>query len=416
MTDEQKKNNSLLNRLIVYKGTSDDLIFWVLTDVLFLSSVKGFTDVQISMLFTGGFWGSLILSYPYFRIIKKLRIQTGMILNQTLLLIASLMLLLSRSIVTMMIAQCIYYVAVDSFGIAEIFIHDLCRKSAGKRDFVKCTSRSASLYGVLSMIFALQIYPLMQINGSLPMILGACMTVYSLVFVILIARDSKDMVPFQKESPEIQEKKTGFGRLTWIYIVLAVFTSTFLAVSLTNLKILLNDNITMVYGAGRAVALFSGMIIVTRAAKILGNVIPDLVQKKVRKYQGVAVGVTGTALIAMVLILLSFSFPQSSAVLVGIGITIVYMMFDPLCNITHYLFVNGLSEQQELSAIFTVTLAGNVLQAVLSSIVTLLLARGAMHGVMQLLTAVAVLAVIISILGLCVYRRTKKAARENKNA
>jgi len=411
MTDEQKKNNRLLNKLIIYMGFSDDLIFWVLTDILFLSTVKGFSDVQISMFFTVGFWGSLLLSYPYFRLIKKLKLQTGMVINEILFLAASLMLLLSQSIVLMMIAQCLYCIALDTFSIGDVLVHDLCRKSEGRRDFVKCRSQRATLYGVLSLIFALMVYSLMKVNASLPMIIQTGLTVCSLVLVLIIAKESKERVPFQKDSQTVSNKKTKFNNLTWTYILLAVFTSAFLALFLTNSKILLNDDATTLYGAERAVEIFSSIIIATRVAKIIGNSIPPLIRKKVKKYQGVAVAVVAVLLIAMSLTLLSFSYPQASAILVGISIVVVYLVFDPLCSITKYLFINGLSEQQELSAIFTVNMSGNILQAVISSIITIILVKGTMLGVMQLIALFAIISLIISIIGLCIYRRLHKTSK-----
>jgi len=102
---------------------------------------------------------------------------------------------------------------------------------------------------------------------------------------------------------------------------------------------------------------------------------------------------------------------QSSPILVSISIAIVCTVFDPLYNTTRYLFLNGLSGQQELSAIYIVNLAGNILNSVLSSIITLLLVRGTMLDVMQILTLVAVITLLISILGLYFYRRRLSAGK-----
>lgn len=57
---EQERVHRLKIATLIFKGTSDDLLFWVLIDTLFLTVVKGFTDVEVSLVFTVSFWVALL--------------------------------------------------------------------------------------------------------------------------------------------------------------------------------------------------------------------------------------------------------------------------------------------------------------------------------------------------------------------
>lgn len=46
---EQKRIHRLKVAALIFKGTSDDLFFWVLIDTLFLTQVKGFSVTEVSL-------------------------------------------------------------------------------------------------------------------------------------------------------------------------------------------------------------------------------------------------------------------------------------------------------------------------------------------------------------------------------
>ena len=69
-----KKTGAFPNALFcIYQAVSDDMIFWAMFDVLFLTMNKGFTMVQVSLLFTISYWVAIALQVPSYYLSRKIK-------------------------------------------------------------------------------------------------------------------------------------------------------------------------------------------------------------------------------------------------------------------------------------------------------------------------------------------------------
>ena len=74
-----------------YSGLSDDLLFWIVIDTLFLTIVKGFTASQIVSLTSISLMAYIIFQIPFLKLIKKIGNTKSVRLGSSIFLISSIL-------------------------------------------------------------------------------------------------------------------------------------------------------------------------------------------------------------------------------------------------------------------------------------------------------------------------------------
>ena len=140
---EKQLTKSFPNKLFcIYQATSDDMIFWAMFDVLFLTMNKGFTMVQVSLLFTISYWISIVLQGPSYYFSKKLGAGSSVVTGAFMFLTAALMITFGNSFVVITIGQCISLVAGSFQKMSSVILKDVTHRLGKKQDYVNLMSIS----------------------------------------------------------------------------------------------------------------------------------------------------------------------------------------------------------------------------------------------------------------------------------
>ncbi len=183
---EQERVHRLKIATIIFKGTSDDLLFWVLIDTLFLTAVRGFTATEVSLAFTVSFWVALLFKRFAYESIKRMRVGKSIVFSAVLFLAAAVLITLGPNLPIVIAGQCLYEIAPDFYDVSAILMRDICDRDKKGRDFVRSSALASTMYSVITLVTALLIDPLMNANPFLPMIICIVSRVFSLVLAVEI--------------------------------------------------------------------------------------------------------------------------------------------------------------------------------------------------------------------------------------
>lgn len=118
------KKRALLSTKIFpwFIGFSDDLMFYIVVNTLFLTIVKNLTTSQITFLTTISSLSYIILQKPFLRIIKKIGNTYAVRTGTTMLLIGSIILTFGNSYIILMIGHIIYSLSFIFKTMAKVML------------------------------------------------------------------------------------------------------------------------------------------------------------------------------------------------------------------------------------------------------------------------------------------------------
>lgn len=396
---KQKHVHRLKLATLVFKGTSGDLLFWALIDTLFLTQVNGFTVTEVSLIFTVAFWVALPFKSLSYGFIRKMKVSNALIWSAILFLASSLLITFGPTLPFVMAGQCLYVIAPVFYEVSGVLLKELCKRDTAGKDFVESSSLASTLYSSITLIAALLISPLMTVNPYLPMIICIAMRVFSLVLAIGIGVSAKDFAGLNQRRKPILKGRY-FDRSTVSYLFMAAFFGAFCSLSVSYLKLLLQDNLAAVFSETAVVTAFSACIIATRVVKVFGNRISGGSKTHGIEYVKLCLLLAGGGIIAVSFGLVGVMLTGIPAVgAAAIGLLFAYLIFDPMFDVLSFLTIENLNDAQCLTAIYTKGLLRDLVSAVVSSIITAVLAVKSYAGVMVLLILMALVVLYFGVIG-----------------
>lgn len=177
-----KKNNWLY---VLYQSFTSDLLFWIVIDNLYLTTVKGFEAFQVVLITMLGIVFSLIL-YPLTNIVvKKTNNKTSIILGSVCYIIAIILFVFCKSIYGFIIAQTFYNMSNPFRAVSSIMLKNNLKKLDCQDQFVKWQSYGKLGYSIITLIISLFAGVLFNVYAYLPLILAFVGAVVGLIFAIL---------------------------------------------------------------------------------------------------------------------------------------------------------------------------------------------------------------------------------------
>lgn len=405
-TTEKNQTQGLRTLLCVFKGTSGDLLFWAMIDTLFLSTVKGYSAEQISLLFSLAFWGALILKYPCYRIARALKVGTTLLIGTLIFLCSAVTITFSRSFWLIAVGQCLYIIAPDFFSVSDILLRDVCSRTA-QGDFLRCRTFSSSLYAALTLLAALFVNPLMKRNAYLPMYLCIGMRGFSLILALILLVRSTGINARKEAILPGAVRKTFLG--TGLYCLAgAVLFGTVFSLANTYTKLLLQDDLERIFDSALALQYFSWAVIGTRIAKLLGNFLFQTLRRKSTDYHRMTLLLSGILVLVPVFTLSAVLFPDTAAFLpVGAGLILLFLVYDPMLSLQRFLLINKLDHAQSVAMLFAKSALSVLMNALFSSAATLILLKSSLNGVVVLIL------LLIICMAFCVFMNSRRSARQS---
>lgn len=181
------KKIKLINKIYPwYSGLSNDLIFYIAINTIWLAVVKCFSPSQITFLFTISSLFVILFQVPFLLIIRKIGNTASIRVGMLLLFIASIILTFSNNYLIFCIASILVEVAFIFKMMDGILLKNNLEYQNKSDEYIKVRSKSNFIYSVSTAIITLFVGLLFKVHQYLPMILGIIICLICFVFSCII--------------------------------------------------------------------------------------------------------------------------------------------------------------------------------------------------------------------------------------
>ena len=170
---------------VLNQALTMDLVFWIVVENLFLTTVKNFTAFDIVLSLMAGMAGSLLF-YPLINLIaRKTPRRFSLIARPVMRTIAMVMFTLCNTIYGVIVAN-IIYISAGTFGtVHNVMLKNNLKAQNREKEYLKWQSYGQLGYSILTLIVSFTSGFLFNVSPYLPMILGIVVIVFGLVTSIL---------------------------------------------------------------------------------------------------------------------------------------------------------------------------------------------------------------------------------------
>ena len=398
----------------LYQSTSDDLMFWCWFDVLILSMNYGFSMTRISLLFSVSFWVALAMKAPANALAKKLGAARCVLLSAAMFLSAALLLTFGSTFIVAVVGQSIYLVAGSFQEMATVIAKKAAERDPANVDYMKLMSTTGVIFSVISLIAAISMSWLYEIDKNLPMYICIGFCLNSCVLAYFISKyDEEDTKESQRTRRETLPgmKMRSFDKTTLSCLFLSVLFMVIFYVSGDYLKIMLENDLSAVTDSGRTVFLFSMILLVSRIIKIVSNLLLYAGRNiKIGQESVLSFIVISVVLIAVLGVLSRWGSGYYGILISVSAFLIRVMVFDPFRFSIYDFMLKRLKEDKMIDVLFVQSTGSEISRAVFSTISTVLLKYYGMHSVMLMLLIIS----LIFAAGYVIIRRHLVRANGNR--
>lgn len=379
----------------LYQSTSDDLMFWCWFDVLILSMNYGFSMTQISLLFSVSFWAALAMKLPANALAKKLGAARCVLLSAALFLSAALLLTFGSTFAVAVAGQSIYLAAGSFQEMATVIAKKAAERDPAHVDYMQLMSTTGVIFSVISLIGAVSMSRLYEINKNLPMYICIGFCLNSCVLAYFISKyDEEDTKESQRTRRETLPgmKMRSFDKTTLSCLFLSVLFMVIFYVSGDYLKIMLENDLSAVTDSGRTVFLFSMILLLSRIVKIVSNLLLYAGRNiKIGQERVISFVVIGVVLISSFGVLSKWGSGYYGIILAASAFLIRVIVFDPFRFSIYDFMLKRLKEDKMIDVLFVQSTGSEISRAVFSTVSTVLLKYYGIHSVMLMLLIISLI-------------------------
>lgn len=275
---------------VIYHSFTSDLLFWIVIDNLFLTTVKGFNAFQIVLVTMLGLAFSLIL-YPITNyIVKKTNNKTSIVLGSLCYVIAISLFMICNTILGFVIAQTFYNMSSPFRMVSNVMLKNNLEDQNKQEDYVKWQSHGKLGYSIITLIVALFAGAVFNVNSYLPTILSLVCAIIGLILSFIYS-DSNI-----KEEKELQGNQimTLFKNKTMLLIMLmnivAVGTYVFLQSKATLLIQYVCEDVDL--DLAKISLIVSGIVFGSRICRVLANMMYPKIYNKTKNKSNILIAIS----------------------------------------------------------------------------------------------------------------------------
>lgn len=261
-------------------GLSDDLMFFIAINNLFFTIVKGLTVAQITFLTTIGSFAYIIIQIPALKIIQRIGNVKSIRIGTIMLLSSSLLITFGNHYSLLIIAYILYQPAFIFKKMDYIVLKNNLNYLNKDNDYIKIANQAKIVYSIITMTIALIAGGIFTLNHYLPMYLciGICIINILMSFCIFDSREEKQNT-YQETTKKV---KMEFSQITKIiFISFALLYST-ISLGQNHNKLFIQYNLQEHFELGLTATLFSFIIVTSRVARIIGNIVFKKIYDKLK--------------------------------------------------------------------------------------------------------------------------------------
>lgn len=411
--EKLKRRKVMLSNSIMpyFIGLSDDLMFFIAINTLFLTVVKGLSAAQISFLTTISTLSCILLQAPALKIIQKIGNTKSIRLGTIMLLGSALLITFGNSYWIIILGYMLYQPSFLFKKMEHVVLKNNLNYLNRQNEYIRLANKTHIIYAVITTVIALVAGSIFAINHYLPMYLciGIC------VINILMSYCIFDISGDRQEEIETNEKKE---KIKFSKVVITIFISFALLyptinIGQNNTTLFIQYNLQEYFDVGLTATYLSFIIVSSRIARILGNIIFGKLYKKFK--DKVNLILPTIAIIAFACVIIGSYFQSAMIIkfiLMTIGFDLILAVRDPFDTYISDLLLKNTKVEEQQKAISYLQLSRRIVETTISLIFSMLLTK---LDLFYIIICLMILAIIGLVINSKLYKMLNKRRREGES-
>lgn len=358
--------------LPIFMGLSNDLLFYIAINTLFLTYIKSLSASQITFLVSISGIIYIVLQKPFLKIIKRIGNIKSVRLGTIMLLLASILLTFSKKYLLIILGEIIYVVSFLFKSMDNVILKNNLVFLNKQDKYIKYKNKSNIIFAINTTIITLLAGYLYQIDCFLPMYLCILLSIFNVFFsYLLVEVECKEETSDEKLSNErIKFRKT----ILLILIAYAIFYAI-ISTGKTNIKLLMEHELEIFFGLGKTAIYFSYVLVISQISRVIANMLFYKVYKKIK--DKVLYYLPIVCLIAFLLVIVGsiIQLVICRIILILIGLCLVFSIKDIFSTYIHDLVLKKARLHERQECISYLGLSKKIGEISISLIISLLLLK-----------------------------------------
>ena len=391
-----KKHFNLL--YILYSTFNSDLLFWIVVDNLFLSTVKQMSDFNIILITMLGLFAA-VMFFPLINIvIKKINNRLSNVIGAFCYLIAIILFCFCNTIYGFVIAQAIYNMSSQFKQSAIVILKNNLKAQGKEKDFVKISSYGWLGYSITTAVIAMLSGICFNTNPYLPIILSAIGAVVAVVLSLLFTDVKNEEIQPKIEPSQTKLIKNKLIVLLLLMNIITVGCYIFLQTKTTLLIQEVCENINI--NLAEISIIISVVIFISRLFRIAANILTPYVYKKVKNKPNILLGIGVLLIISGLCFALGGNIKANLYInisLIAIGLFIIISIRDLYLIIENKIIINNFNETQQKQVLVLANFFSKIGKLVVNGLALLIMCVFTLNLVYLAMFVVLILQMFITV-------------------
>lgn len=403
----EKKIDRAIRIFPWYAGLEGDLLFYIAINTLFLTVVKGFSDVQIVSLNSVSQFVCIALQFPVLFVIRRVGNTNSVRLGALFMLMSAVLITVGKTYFAVLIGRIFHDVAAIFYTASVVMLKNNLELVGRRSEFIKIRARGNTVYSAITMVISFVASLMFNLNHYLPMIgcITTCSIGFLLTFFMADCSGSNKIALKNEKGEKIRFRYSGF-----VIMTLVVYGLFYPIVNSgqTDGKLFIQQQILDGFSVEDTALIIGAMICISRIVRVASNIVFARIYEKQQTKTGIALPAMLCAAVGLMLFGSLIPRIVIKILVMGMGYVIILFVRDPFrLFIQDVLFASTPAEQHQ-TLLTMMTLVIKVGSAGMGLVFSAVLLKFPMFTVMAILFAIALVEVLLS-LALCrMIMRTKE--------
>ena len=253
-------------------GFSDDLMFYIAINTLFLTVVKNLTTSQITFLTTLSSLCYIILQKPCLYIIKKIGNTYSVRIGVMLLLTGAVLLTFGNSYSMLMIAHVIYTVSFIFKSMSNVMLKNNLNYLKLGDSFIKIENKAHIIYSTITFLFAMFAGYIFNINHYLPMYLCITVCIINVIMSMKLYDVREEDVTNKKQESVNTPIKSKLPFMIFLTIISYGILYSTISIGQQNVKLFIQYQLQNDFTVTLTATYLGYIVAFSRIARLLGNI------------------------------------------------------------------------------------------------------------------------------------------------
>ena len=375
MKQDIKKINRSIKIQPLFSAFSDDLIFLVPIDTLFLTITKGLNASQIQFMTMLSLMIGILSRRPLLKLSRKVGNIKSLRVGSLLLLISAIIITFAKQPIIIYIYRVVYELAFMFLAMSLIVLKNNLQYINKGNEYFKIRNKTKILYSITTMITALLSGYLFNLNNYLPLFaqIMLCLIMFIMSFLFYDANTENKNNDEEKKDSNIIKKFVGINLL--IIISFAIST-TIVKLGQNNSKLFMQYDFQKFLSTEMVTYYITTIVFISRIARLLGNIIFGKVYKKINDKMNIIITIFLTLAFALLIVghYINFSFVYK-AIIMSTGFFLILATRDSFKLYLEDIALENTKKEEQQRMLIDMQVYMKVFSLIGSAIFTLILLK-----------------------------------------